>query len=153
MVEQEVRTIMAPMKDGFVMLPVCTVAEVMDFKPPKPFKRAPGWLLGELAWRGWQVPVISYERLINGDGHKPVVSKARILVVKTLGESTLVNYIGLLTQGLPKLMKVTAATLEERPAEQLPDAVFSRVSINGLQAVIPMIDKLTRTVEKAAYET
>ena len=105
MAEEEIRTFMAPITHGHVLLPNSAVAEVLDFTRPEPFKQAPAWLLGELAWRGWQVPVISYELLINAGGGHSISSKSRILVIKTLGESTQVNYIGLVIQGLPKLKK------------------------------------------------
>jgi len=76
-----------------------------------------------------------------------------ILIIKTLGESTQVNYIGLVIQGLPRLRKVSPTTLVEKSTDELPDTVFSRVSIEDLQAVIPRLGKLTRIVERTAYET
>jgi len=152
MTDKEIRTIMAPLKNGYAMLPASAVAEVMNFTSPKPLKQAPVWLLGELAWHGWQVPVISYERLMNTDGNESTTSKARILIIKTLGESTLVNYIGLVIQGLPRLKKVSAVTLVEKQTGTLPETVFSEVSIDDLQAVIPRLGKLTRIVEQAAYD-
>ena len=148
----EIRTIVAPLTEGYVMLPSTAVAEVLNFTSPKPLKKAPPWLLGELAWQDWQVPIISYERLINAHVSKIAASRARILIIKTLGESTLVNYIGLVIQGLPRLRKVSATTLMEIQTDKLPDVVFSQISIDGLQAVIPRLGSLTRTVEQAAYD-
>ena len=152
MTVKEIRTIMAPLTEGYVMLPCSAVAEVMNFTSPQPLKKAPPWLLGELAWHGWQVPVISYERLVNAHVNKTANTRARILIIKTLGESTQVNYIGLVIQGLPRLRKVSATTLVENQAEELPDTVFSNVSIDDLQAVIPRLGRLTKTVERAAYD-
>jgi len=150
--ETEIRTIVAPLTEGYVMLPSTAVAEVLNFSSPKPLKGAPAWLLGELAWQDWQVPIISYERLINAHVNRIAASRARILIIKTLGESTLVNYIGLVIQGLPMLRKVSATTLVEQEADELPDIVFSLVSIDGMQAIIPRLGNLTRTVEQAAYD-
>jgi len=152
MADKEIRTILAPLKDGYMMLPCSAVAEVLNFTSPKPLKQAPAWLLGELAWRGWQVPVISYERLINTNDNMSTPSRARILIIKTLGESTLVNYIGLVIQGLPRLKKVNAATLVEKQTEKLPETVFSEVNIDDLQAVIPRLGSLTQAIEQAAYD-
>ena len=152
MPEKEIRTIMAPLTEGYVMLPSSAVAEVLNFTSLQPLKKSPPWLLGELAWHGWQVPVISYERLMSSPASKPTAKRARILIIKTLGESTQVNYIGLVIQGLPRLKKVSANSLLENKADELPDTVFSRVSIEDLQAVIPRLGKLTRTVEQAAYD-
>ena len=150
MANEEIRTILAPLTNSYVMLPNSAVGEILEYTSPEPFKQGPAWLLGEIAWHGWQVPVINYERLLKGTTTK-VSSKSRILIIKTLGESTQVNYIGLLIQGLPRLKKARAETLIETQVEKLPDTVFSEVAIDGLKAIIPDLGDLTRIVELAAY--
>ena len=134
------------------MLPNSAVGEILTFTAPEPFKQGPPWLLGEIAWRGWQVPVINYERLLRPGFVAKFTSKTRVLIIKTLGESTQVNYIGLVIQGLPRLKKVSESTLIEEPADELPETVFSKVKIDDLEAVIPELGDLTRTVELAAYD-
>jgi len=128
------------------------VGEILEFTPPEPFKQAPKWLLGETAWCGWQVPIVDYDRLINDNTNSKITSKCRIVIVKTLGESTQVNYIGILIQGLPKLKKITSTNLVEEKTGDLPNAVFSEISIDDLQAYIPDLCDLTRIVELAAYD-
>ena len=151
MANKEIRSILAALAEGHVLLPNSAVAEVLAYTAPEPFKQGPAWLLGELAWRGWQVPVISYQRLIDDTAGDAVTKKARILIIKTLGESTQVNYIGLVIQGLPRLKTVTAKTLVEEKSKKLPKALFSRVTIDDLPALIPELGYLTRIVEQAAY--
>ncbi len=151
MAEQEIRTILAPLADGHLLLPNSAVAEIMAYTQPEPFRKAPNWLLGELAWHGWQVPIICFEQVINKKSRSSVTPKSRILIIKTLGESTQVNYIGLLIQGLPKLKTVTRDTLTEIKTDDLPSALFSKVSIEELEAVIPELGELTLIVEQAAY--
>ncbi len=153
MADKEIRTILAPLTEGHVLLPNSAVAEIMSYSAPEPFKQGPAWLLGEMVWHGWQVPVISFEQMINDGERKHITAKARILIIKTLGESTQLNYIGLLIQGLPRLKKVSAATLTEQAAGDLPDAVFSKVIIDDIEAFIPELGGLTRCVEKAAYDS
>ena len=152
MTDEVIRTILAPMTNGYVLLPNSVVGEILNFTSPEPFKQGPPWLLGEIAWRGWQVPVINYERLLKDNSDTKITSKSRILIVKTLGESTQVNYIGLLIQGLPRLKKVSATSLVEKQSDELPNTVFSEVTIDDLQAFIPDLYDLTRTVELAAYD-
>jgi hypothetical protein len=89
--------------------------------------------------------------LIDDRANDPVTKKARILIIKTLGESTQVNYIGLLIQGLPKLKTVTPKTLIEQKVKNLPDAIFSKVTVDDLSAYIPELSHLTSVVEEAAY--
>jgi len=153
MANKDIRTILAPLTDGYVMLPNSAVGEILTFTSPEPFEHGPPWLLGEVAWHGWQVPVIIYERLLGSNGMTTITAKTRVLIVKTLGESTQVNYIGLVIQGLPRLKKVNASTLVEKQTDDVPDTVFSKVTIDDLHAVIPDLGELTHTVEIAAYES
>lgn len=153
MSDTEIRTILAPLTNGNVLLPNSVIAEILNFTSPEPFKHGPAWLLGEIAWCGWQVPVINFERLLNIRSGTTVTSKTRILIVKTLGESTQVNYIGLVIQGLPRLKKINEESLVERQTEELADGVFSRVSVDDIQALIPELGDLTRIVEMAAYNS
>jgi len=151
MAGKELRCIMAPLADGYVLLPNSAVAEILNYSSPEPFKNKPAWLLGEIAWHGWQVPVISYEQLLNNGQSIAATSKSRILIIKTLGESTQVNYIGLVIRGLPRLKKISADTLVEKQGEKMHETVFSEISIDDLQAVIPELENLTYIVEQAAY--
>jgi len=151
MAENEIRTILAPLTNGHLLLPNSAVAEILAYTQPEPFRKAPNWLLGELAWHGWQVPIICFEQVVNRKSRSSVTPKSRILIIKTLGESTQVNYIGLLIQGLPTLKTVTAETLTETQTDELPDALFSKVTIDELEAVIPELGELTLVVEQAAY--
>ena len=150
MANEEIRTILAPLTNSYVMLPNSAVGEILEYTSPEPFKQGPAWLLGEIAWHGWQVPVINYERMLKGTRTK-ISSKSRILIIKTLGESTQVNYIGLVIQGLPRLKKARAETLVETELDKLPDTVFSEVAIDGRKAIIADLGDLTRTVELASY--
>lgn len=151
MASNEIRCIVAPLTYGHVLIPNIVVAELMDFTMPEPLRRAPDWILGELVWNGWQVPVISLEHLISDSSANTITAKARILIIKTLGESIQVNYIGLVIQGLPKLKKITADNLLEKLADELPESVFSEVSIDDMEAMIPELSNLTQMVEEAAY--
>ena len=151
MAEKEIRCILAPLTDGQLLLPNSAIAEVLAFTQPEPFRQGPPWLLGEMAWQGWQVPVICFEQITDKSRRSAVTPKSRILIIKTLGESTQVNYIGLLTQGLPSLTRVTLETLEEKQVDELPGVVFSKVGIDDQEALIPDLGELALVVEQAAY--
>jgi len=153
MADTEIRTIVAPLLEGHILLPNVAIAELLALTMPEPLKKAPSWVLGELIWNGWQVPIISFEHMIDDTYGNVITSKARILIIKTLGESTQVNYIGLIIQGLPRLRKATSQSLIEKPQKDLPDEVFSMVTIDELDAYIPELGDLTRRVEKAAYDS
>ena len=151
MAQSEIRTLLTPLTTGNILLPNSVVAEILEYTSPEPFKKAPVWLLGELAWHGWQVPVVSFIRVMNKRSQDPVTKKSRILIIKTLGYSTQLNYIGLLIQGLPKIKAVNAESLIEDQQSVKSKSVFSRVQIDDEPALIPEIAALTSLVEKSAY--
>ena len=151
MAKPEIRTLLTPLTTGNILLPNSVVAEILEYTNPQPFKKAPAWLLGELAWHGWQVPVVSFLRVINKRSQDAVTKKSRILIIKTLGYSTQLNYIGLLIQGLPKIKTVSAETLSEDKQAVKSKSVFSRVQVGDEPALIPEIAALTSLVEKSAY--
>ena len=151
MADKEIRCILAPLSNGQLLLPNSAITEVLAYTQPEPFRQGPSWLLGEIAWQGWQVPVICFEQVADKRRRSTVNPRSRILVIKTLGESTQVNYIGLLIQGLPKLTRVTPETLEEKQVDGLPGVLFSKVGIDDQEAVIPELGELALVVEQAAY--
>jgi len=72
---------MAPFRGGRLLLPGNVVAEVIDYQKPMPHEHGPAWLLGELEWNSWQVPIISFAMLSGSSQRDPVGSGSRILIL------------------------------------------------------------------------
>lgn len=148
--DNQVRALMAPIPGGGVLVPGTMIAEVVNYNDPEPFHEGPDWLLGEVRWNGWQIPVVNLGMLAGLSDDYSVPPRARVLIVKTLSMASSVLHIGLLVDGLPRLKNVTPANLIEIEAET-PDGVFSHVSVEDQDAVIPDLDELALTIEKAVY--
>ena len=146
---QEIRTLLAPISGGTVLLPGSVVAEVISYSDLKPFAEAPAWLLGGIDWSDWNVPVISFAVLAGtGNVEKPT-AKSRVLIVKSLFELSSTPYLGVLISGVPRLAKVKAGSLTKpKKLAEFP-CVFREVTINEEQVVIPDMDELIRLVENA----
>ncbi|NIM71154.1 MAG: hypothetical protein GTN86_11455 [Xanthomonadales bacterium] len=146
-----IRALLAPIDAHHVLLPHAVIAEVIPYAPPRPYRDAPPWLLGEIEWNDWQVPVVSLGRLGKFD-RSPSSGRARhILIVKTLSESTSVVHIGFPIYGLPGLRTVTADNLEPLDAPDLSPAIFSLVRLGEDQAIIPELDELSGLIEAAVF--
>jgi chemosensory pili system protein ChpC len=150
--DETIRAIVAPLAVDRLLLPSNVVAEVISFDKPSPLIDSPPWLLGDLEWRGWQVPIISFAILSQAATRDPVSSDSRILVLKTLTEHPSLNYVGIVIKGLPKLTKLTADSLAEAPEERLSPVVFSRVSLDEQAAMVPDLRVLTEEVAAALDE-
>ena len=110
---KEIRTLLATISGGTVLLPGSVVAEVIDFSSPKPYEDAPAWLLGEVGWSDWSVPLVSFARLAGTSDMETANERSRILVVKSLAESSAAPYLGILINGVPRMAKVSSNSLSK----------------------------------------
>jgi chemosensory pili system protein ChpC len=144
---------LARMESESMLLPTSVVAEIAEFSPPQPIESAPAWLLGQIEWENWQVPVISYSALINGVIPEEVTNKSRTMIIKSLSDASRVPYVGVLVADLPKLSQVKPGNIEETSDDTTALGVFSRVLFKGKDTIIPDLDRLSQLVAHAAYGT
>ena len=149
----DIHCTLAPAGDTTVLLPTSTIAEITEYTPPEPFEGAPKWLLGQVEWEDWQVPVISYSALLDDVAPEAATAGSRIMVVKSLSSSARVPYIGVLVSQIPKLANVSETELEVNDEDDLPQGAHASVSIDGREAVVPDLDRLAQLVGHAAYGT
>lgn len=102
---REVRGVMIPITNGRVLLPNATVAEVITYPHSEPVAGAPAWLLGRLSWRGWRVPLFSFSMLA-GLSEVEGTDNARVAILKALEGHPKMPFLGLLTQGFPRLTTI-----------------------------------------------
>lgn len=150
MAETEIRSVLVPVTGGDLLLPNATVAEIVDYSEPESIADSPRWLLGNVLWRGWQVPVISFSTMA-GVAESESVAGARFCITKCLIDSDRLPYLALLTQGYPRLVTVTETALTEVPEDDLPAAVAGRIIISGREARVPDLDQMAELVLQAAY--
>ena len=79
----EIRGVLISAGAERVLLPNATVAEMMSRVPVQAVADAPRWLVGEIGWHGWQVPLVSFARL-SGLGEETVAGHNKVVVLKTL---------------------------------------------------------------------
>lgn len=144
-----VHCLMIPLTNDILLLPNAAVAEVAAYQQPEPVPGAPDWYLGQHTWRDYSIPIIAFE-VLNGDvsGDVAVTKNSRIAVLNTLNGNMRLPYVGLLTQGIPRLQVVQNKGLEANPAVgDRPSAYVSEfVMVNGEPVTIPNIDKLERVI-------
>lgn len=142
---------LAPTGKWSMLLPTSAIAEITDYAPPAPLDDTPEWLLGQIEWEDWQVPVISYGALIDGDAPESATGQSRIMVVKSLSSASRLPFIGVMVSEIPKLATVSQSEFEvsDEDAESL--GVHCKVRLGKLNAVIPDLDRLSQLVAHAAY--
>lgn len=136
-----------------MVLPTSAIAEITDYAPPAPLENSPEWLLGQIEWEDWQVPVISYGALIDGESPETATARSRIMVIKSLSSTARVPYIGVLVKDIPKLAKVSESDLKVSDAEDNSVGVHCKIKLSGQDGVIPDLERLSLLISHAAYGT
>lgn len=134
---QTLPCVMIPMSGKQLLLPNVSIAEVVDFASSDPAQDSPEWLVGELGWRGLNLPVISYDAANGGKLIVPGGNRGRIVVLNTIGDHhNSVPFMALITQGIPSQTRLTEDQIRQIDGETGP-ADLMVVDVDGETACIP----------------
>lgn len=146
---REIRGLMIVVSNGRVLLPNASVAEVITYADPERVPNAPDWLLGKIGWRGWRIPLISFS-LLAGMALEERTSGAKVAVVKALDNPLKMPYVGMLTQGFPRLTTISPDILvpnldftADRPG------VLVNLMVRDDQVVIPDMSAIESSITQA----
>jgi chemosensory pili system protein ChpC len=144
----QISCLLIPVEGNNLLLPNASVAEVVDYQNPEPTHDTPAWFLGFIRWRGLRLPLISYEGA-NGSNNNEISPRARIAVTNTIGEHpSPLAFMAIVTQGIPRLMKVSKEEIAEAESAVPGPADKAVVRVSGEDAIIPELTHL----EKLAIE-
>jgi len=145
----EIRCLLIPTDGETLLLPLSTIAEVVDITQLQAMNDTPPWLLGQIEWENRQVPVFSFSALINGKDVGTLTARSKIMVLKSLSDSARIPYLGLLLGNLPRPVLVKEDTLVSTGDEKKSLGVYSRITIEEQEAIVPDLDRLTHLVTHA----
>ncbi len=148
----EIRSIMIPVTGGELLIPNANIAEIVAYSTPESEDRGPGWILGNVIWQGWQVPVISIPILTEQVEAEDTVD-AKICISKSLISNERLPYIGILAQGFPRLVTLTRDLVTEVPDSSSHIALAGDVLIGDRQASVPDLNRIGQLVAHAVYGT
>lgn len=150
MPDTEIRSVLVPVTEAELLLPNASIAEIVAYSKPEAIDQAPEWLLGNVLWHGWQVPVVAFGTLTERHEAESVEG-AKICITKSLIENDRMPYVGLLAQGFPRLVTVTEAALTEVPDSSAHIAIAGKVIIGDREAWVPDLDRIGQLVAHAAF--
>lgn len=139
---QEVSSLLLPLADGQLLVPVDTLSEVIAMQTPVAAYDAPAWYLGELNWREQRLPLLSFE-VMRGQSLAAAGDGGRIAVLNSGNPKGDLPFFALVLQGTPRLVRVTPDELagREQPCRQ---GELMHVALSGEEAVIPDLPELER---------
>jgi len=143
---REIRCVLIPSGGVRLLLPNAAVAEVITLAGVEPVADAPSWLLGRIAWRGWRIPLVSFDHVASLPDDAPAQA-SRVAVLKAVGQHPDMPYVAVLTHGFPKLTTLNAELLlPTHDGHELPFGVRARVLVRDDTAVIPDLEELENTL-------
>ena len=138
----DVRCMLIPLHAGRMIVPNASVAEVIGYREPQPLDAPVSGVRGVVTWRQREIPVIDFERYLGGT-KRPGSVRQRIVVCHMPYPDTRWPVIGLLAQGIPRLLRVGQDNIDFalRPLRKNSD-VRLRISIHDEEFLVPDLDRL-----------
>lgn len=147
--QNDIRGVLIQTAGGRLLLPNATIAEVLSYAQPDPVEGAPGWLLGRMRWRGWQLPLVAFADMA-GIARENAELGSKVVVLKAMGGNPRAPYFALLTQGFPRLVTVAATALTaDADQEGLPAGIQARVHLNEDAALVPDLEGIEHLINQA----
>lgn len=132
-----VRSQMIALETLRLVLPNTAIAEVIGYTQPELPEDMAEWFLGYVPWRGYKIPVISFESMVDQPGSKPD-KRSRIIVLNSISGDPDRPFYGLLATGIPRLMVIDSDNIQNAPEIGATDSLIMRqVIIDKHAAVIP----------------
>jgi chemosensory pili system protein ChpC len=145
---KEIRSVLIPLGDRQLLLPNAVVAEVMGYQEPDPLPGSPDWFLGNIAWRGVMIPVVSFEAMQGGNVVTPG-HRGRIVILNVLSNHPRLSHFGLVVQAIPSLVRVSVDNvLPVADEENLNDSLIRQVVELDMSPVyIPNLDEAEKRIQ------
>ncbi len=141
----DIHSLLLPVQEGQLLLPNAAVAEIVEYNAPIPMDDAPAWCLGTVAWRGIEIPLLSYEAFVGGE-LPAEQSRLRIAVLNTLNGNVELPFIGVVLQGIPRLLTAGNDTVVVSADGDSVDGIASKVLAGSEPAMVPDLDALERSI-------
>ena len=145
----EIYSLLIPLLDGRLIIPRSCVAEVVGFQPPSEMPGAPPWYLGTFAWGSRQIPLVSFEGTC-GQTIPPLTGRTRVVVLFALGNHVEGGYYGIVSQGFPQLVRVSADILRPDPTKTFPERtpIISQVRMINEAPWIPDLERIEEMISE-----
>ncbi|MCP5313215.1 MAG: chemotaxis protein CheW [Chromatiaceae bacterium] len=131
-----------PMREGRMLLPNATVAEIIGYREPDPISHPVSWIQGQINWHQRRILVVDFERLL---GRQVIGAgvRQRIAVCYGLNPEKGWPLLGLVAQGIPRLLRVNREVIDAARSSQ-PGKAPVRMTLwsGGEELLVPDIDYL-----------
>ena len=145
--KEELKCILLTLQSENVIVPNAAVAEIIPSRDVQAIDNAPVWMLGKMSWRGFDVPLVSFEAAADESGN--VTTSTQIAILYSLNEGSETPYIGLAISGVPHVSFFSRDQISADPSaiEDHP-MVVQKIRVNGASASILDIQSMENMVHQ-----
>ena len=150
--KQLIKCVILTLRKENVIVPDALVAEIVSVKDIEDGVNSANWYLGDMKWRGHNVPLLSFEAA--GGGVTKVNLNTQAVVLYAVGKDSDANknpYLALVMSGVPHVsefsreqFKIDSEVMEDHPM------VAQNVRINGASVSILDVDAMVDMVAELA---
>ena len=150
-----IKCVILTLRKENVVIPNALVAEIISVKDVVEGKNTPDWFLGNMNWRGEDVPLLSFEAAAGDEVSKVNLNTQAVVLyaVGKGGEDVESPYLGLVMSGVPHVSRFAREQItidsESEDQEKHP-MVAQRVRINGARVSILDVDAMVSMVQELA---
>jgi chemosensory pili system protein ChpC len=148
---QSIKCVILTLRKENVILPNALVAEIISVKDIEESKNSEKWFLGNMKWRGTDVPLLSFEAA-GGEEISKVNLNTQAVVLYAVGKGKDVNenpYLALVMSGVPHISSFTREQIRNDVETDHP-MVAQKVRINGASVSILDVDAMSDMVNELA---
>lgn len=136
----EVSCLLIPILAKQLLVPAVTVAEMASYQEPMRDPDAPDWYLGDIIWREQTTPIVCCEAMA-GESIPDYNKACRLAILNNTGVGDL-PFMGIATQGIPRLARVKAEEIHQQDDVKLSPFELMAVHHAGESVIIPDVAAL-----------
>ena len=148
---QLIKCVILTLRKENVIVPNALVAEIISVKEVVENENNPEWFLGNMSWRGNDVPLLSFEAAAGYKVSKVNLNTQAVVLyaVGKDGDDVASPYLGLVMSGVPHISRFTREqiVIDSEEHEDHP-MVAQNVRINGARVSILDVDAMVCMVQE-----
>ena len=150
---QLIKCVILTLRKENVIIPNALVAEIISVKEVVENENKPEWFLGNMNWRGIDVPLLSFEAAAGDEVSKVNLNTQAVVLyaVGKDGDDVESPYLGLVMSGVPHISRFTREQIATDSEDQEDHPMIAqKVRINGARVSILDVDAMVSMVQKLA---
>jgi chemosensory pili system protein ChpC len=151
--KDQLKCVILTLRKENVIVPNALVAEIISVKDVEEAGNRPDWYLGDMKWRGADVPLLSFEAAGGEDTSRVNLNTQAVVLyaVGRNGEKSDSPYLGLVMSGVPHVSHFSRDQIKtDTEAGDEHPMVAQKVRINGASVSILDVDEMVHMVSDAA---